>query len=163
MLPTFLEYVSDSERELLKQAMNNFSEVDKDALLEVMETYQVRRVVRKDNINDILQDAAHRNLIQALSYICRCWHALFINKLSPILKSSLKDVCKQALPTPKRVTEAIILPDAATEAERNTGKLLLKYIRYLSSEKLAAFMRFTTGRRAKSFFLYAKRDFDLLK
>ena len=101
MLPTFLEYVSDSERELLKQAMNNFSEVDKDALLEVMETYQVRRVVREDNINDILQDAAHRNLIQAPSYISRCWHALFVSKLRPSLKSSLEDVCKQVLSTTK--------------------------------------------------------------
>ena len=53
LLPTFLELVSDCERELLEDALKNFSEVDKDALLDVLETYKVQRDVRADNINDI--------------------------------------------------------------------------------------------------------------
>ena len=136
---TCLEFVSDCERELLEDALKNLSEVNKDVLLDVLETYKVQRA---DNINDVLKDAAHRTLIQATAYICRCWHPLFVKKLRPVLRT------KQALPTTKRVTEAIILPSPAAKSEKSTGKLLLKYVRRLSSEKLADFMRYTTGRRA---------------
>ncbi|XP_038064646.1 uncharacterized protein LOC119735023 isoform X2 [Patiria miniata] len=122
--------------------MQNFNEVDKDELLDILEIYKVQKHVRNDNIKHILEDAAHRTIIEASSYICRCWHALFvINELRPVLRANLADVCKQALPT-----DTIILPNPATEAERNTGKLLLKYVRSLSSEKLAAFLRYTTVR-----------------
>ncbi|XP_041373683.1 uncharacterized protein LOC121386748 [Gigantopelta aegis] len=106
LLPAFLEYVSVSERDLFEVALKNFSEVDNEALLEVLETYKVKRCVRADNVEDILKDAAHRTLIQATAYICSCWHPFFVNNLRPILKGSLTDVCKQALPTTKRVIDA---------------------------------------------------------
>ncbi|XP_071944322.1 uncharacterized protein [Antedon mediterranea] len=146
MIPTFLELVADSEKIVLETALNNFSDVDEEDLFDILDNYKVKRNATSDNIRAILQDAAHRTLIQGTSYISRCWHSVFVEHLKPVLHTmNIEDICQTAIPTTRRVIAALNLPQDASEEQRNTTKLLLKFIKSLSVDKLMTFMRYTTG------------------
>ena len=55
---SFLQFVSCQDREILKQALQDFSSVEMDDLLETLDNYECRRRISADNLPTILTEIA---------------------------------------------------------------------------------------------------------
>ena len=69
----FLQFTSCQEREILMQALQDFSSVDPDDLLEVLNNYECRRRVSADTLPAILEEISHKELVQKPNFVIDCW------------------------------------------------------------------------------------------
>lgn len=69
----FLQFVSCQEREILRQALQDFSSVEPDDLLEVLDNYECRRRVSADTLPTILMGISHKELVQKPMFVIDCW------------------------------------------------------------------------------------------
>ncbi|KAL3875921.1 hypothetical protein ACJMK2_033825 [Sinanodonta woodiana] len=69
LVSTFMEYISDIEKEVFIQASTDFESVNFDDILEACESHDVRHRPTKDNISTILKQVAHKELVQAPAFI----------------------------------------------------------------------------------------------
>ncbi|KAF3847310.1 hypothetical protein F7725_020338 [Dissostichus mawsoni] len=60
----FMQLVSSQEREVLMQALTDFTAVDTDDLLEVLDSYDCRRKVTAENLPKIIEEIAHKEMVQ---------------------------------------------------------------------------------------------------
>lgn len=55
------------------QAMSDFSTVDSDVLVEVLDSYGCRRRITAETLPTILDEIAHKGLVQKPMFIIDCW------------------------------------------------------------------------------------------
>lgn len=73
LLSNFLKYVSESESNVLKHALENFDETDNNDLLEVISNFDSKWFPTKPNIKQLIMDIAHKELVQKPSFFARCF------------------------------------------------------------------------------------------
>ncbi|KAL3861531.1 hypothetical protein ACJMK2_007560 [Sinanodonta woodiana] len=145
LVSTFMEYISDMEKEVFIQASTDFESVNFDDILEACESHDVRHRPTKDNISTILKQVAHKELVQAPAFVAECWHDIFCLDLQPLLPEDLSELLLCLAPTTKKVLQILDVPDDLSNAERETVQYLKKYIKGLSEDMLRNFLRFVTG------------------
>lgn len=69
----FLQFVSHQEREILTQALQDFSSIEPDDLLEVLDSYGCRKRVSADTLQDIITEISHKELVQKPMFVVDCW------------------------------------------------------------------------------------------
>ncbi|MGH0117566.1 UNVERIFIED_CONTAM: hypothetical protein FKN15_005068 [Acipenser sinensis] len=70
---SFLQYVSDQEREIFLKALNDFDSVDTDAALDALDAHDCHSSPTKDNLLPLLSQLGHKALVQAPMYVTECW------------------------------------------------------------------------------------------
>ncbi|KAF3834122.1 hypothetical protein F7725_025326 [Dissostichus mawsoni] len=127
---TFLQYVSEQEREVLVKALEDFNSVDTDALFDALEAHECQQVPTKDNLIPLLSQMGHKALIQA-----------------PIVlpQDALNDVIQQKTPTGKAVKELLQFPDEMTPPQTAVARYLKRYVGEVDLSTLQLFLRFCTG------------------
>ena len=147
LLQAFTQYVSEDEKEVMKNCLENRSNVAQNTeLLDLLSSYKCFRGPSEDNIGNIFSQLAHQELIQKPRYVANSW--------SPVLqslraRSSFQNVAnilafyEDKKPTPKKVIKML---DASPEndAQRISLEHLTRFIKSLGSN-VAAFLQFTTG------------------
>lgn len=138
----FLLHVSESEAATLKSALQDFDETDFEELLDVMVLHDSRKLPTKHTLPQMIEEMAHKELIQAPMFVCDC--------LQPVLKNmmdvpELNKVYKKLVPSGKSVMNILSFQEALSVEETNTSNHLKRYVKELSSEKLGRFLRFCTG------------------
>lgn len=138
----FLLHVSESEAATLKSALQDFDETDFEELLDVMVLHDSRKLPTKNTLPQVIEEMAHKELIQAPMFVCDC--------LQPVLKNmmevpDLNKVYKKLVPSGKNIMKILSFPEALNVEEINTSNHLKRYVKELSSEKLGRFLRFCTG------------------
>ena len=73
LLAQFLQYLPESERDIAKSSLNQYNEVDEEDLMEFLGDHGVRTTPSKENIGRILEEMAHKELIQCPTYVADCW------------------------------------------------------------------------------------------
>ena len=68
---TFLRFVDPVEHKLLTDALTDFDSTNMDDLLDVLENHQCRRRVTASNIETVIREIAHKELIQAPKFVMR--------------------------------------------------------------------------------------------
>ncbi|KAI9535797.1 hypothetical protein NQZ68_040459 [Dissostichus eleginoides] len=125
---TFLQYVSEQEREVLVKALEDFNSVDTDALFDALEAHECQQVPTKDNLIPLLSQMGHKALIQAPMYVIKCWRPIVVHLASVLPQDALNDVIQQKTPTGKAVKELLQFPDEMTPPQTAVARYLKRYV-----------------------------------
>ncbi|XP_030290693.1 uncharacterized protein LOC115592255 isoform X3 [Sparus aurata] len=140
----FLQFVSSQEREVLMQAMSDFATVDSDDLVEVLDSYGCRRRITAETLPTILDEIAHKELVQTPKFVIDCWREITNNHLS-LSPEALTKLFSDLQPTTKKVCKLLKFALDLTPKQKEVGNHLKRFIRELDESKLQKFLRFCTG------------------
>ncbi|XP_051793651.1 uncharacterized protein LOC110945962 [Acanthochromis polyacanthus] len=140
----FLQFTSCQERERsLMQALQDFSSVDPDNLLEVLNNYECRRRVSADTFPAILEEISHKELVQKPNFVIDCWRDIAKPQMS-LSYEKLTKMYADLKPTTKKVSRLLKLPADMTAKQKEVEHHLRRYVRELDEAKLGKFLRFCT-------------------
>lgn len=141
VLEAFFQYVPDEEREIFQRALDDFTAVDLNELIDILDIYQCKVLPTALNFGTILHEISHKELIQQPSFVAECWRGI----LKPLQTVSLSDLYDTLQPTVKKVLNKLSAPRNMNAVEEATVSHLKRFIRNLSKEELCSFLRFCTG------------------
>lgn len=128
----------------MTQAINGFPEVDPDDLLEVLDSYGCWRRITAESFPAVLNEIAHKELVQKLMFVIDCWREVTLHSLS-LTPESLTSMCSDLQPTSKKVCPLIKCPVPLTPKQKEIGNHLKRFIKELDETKLQTCLHFCTG------------------
>lgn len=131
LVDTFMRFISSQDRDILQQALNDFTSVDSDELLEVLANYKCRTRVTAETLRDILVEIAHKQLVQKPMFVIDCWKEVVMLNLTPLTHDELLRIFHNYKPTPKKVVGLLQFPVLMTSNQREVQNHLKRYIREL--------------------------------
>lgn len=140
----FLQFVSCQDREILRQALQDFSSVEPDDLLDVLDNYECRRKPSADTLPQILMEISHKELVQKPMFVIDCWRDITQSQIS-LNYEKLSKMYADLKPTTKKVLRLLKFPADMRAKQKEIEHHLRRYIRELDEEKLGKFLRFCTG------------------
>ncbi|XP_038147514.1 uncharacterized protein LOC119787622 [Cyprinodon tularosa] len=140
----FLQFVSSQECEVLREAVKNISAVDFDDLLEVLDSYDCRKQITAENLPTIIDEIAHKELVQKPMFVIDCWREVIYPHLS-ITPEELIKLFSDLQPTPRKVCQLLKFEEDLSPMQKEVGNYLKRFIRELDDVKIQKFMRFCTG------------------
>lgn len=154
MLEAFIEFISDAERSILKDALSTtvFTADLQDKVSDTLARYGCRVMVKRDNLKKVLFEIAEFEFITkpaaaiALMHSgVPATHALFW------LSKSLDGICaiyKCLSVSNSKVLNVLVFPDTMNKAESRISGYLNDMISNMPLYHLRKFMRFSTGSSA---------------
>ncbi|KAJ8048025.1 hypothetical protein HOLleu_00181 [Holothuria leucospilota] len=149
LVTSFMDYISDDDRDCLKKALSNMEEMDDeeyDELLDVLSRYRCRTVPSKGTVLKVVATVAHKELIQKPKYIIdACSQSFhFIRAKGITSATDLHSLYDKLTPTAKKF---IKLVKASPTAQSQTDALeyFKQYIRCVEQTTLEKLVRFCTG------------------
>lgn len=139
----FLDYISDLEKDVLSKALVDFDSVDFEDIIDALSSYNCRKIPTKANITSLIDEIAHKELIQEPMYVAKCFFPI-LNTLQGDL-SKLEQIQTDLKPSAKKVLKLLQFPDVMTQPQATTSEYLKKYIKSLDQHHLALLLRFCTG------------------
>ncbi|XP_069045208.1 uncharacterized protein [Lepisosteus oculatus] len=143
LVDNFLKYVSESDRYTLECCRRDFNSSDQDELLEILDNYSCRRMPNAHNIEQILQELAHKTLIQEPAYVIEQWESV----LAPLSKAleEIETVYENLQPTARKIIRSLKFPCTMNAQEKEISKHITTYLRECDGRKQSLFLRFCTG------------------
>ncbi|KAL3873522.1 hypothetical protein ACJMK2_036628 [Sinanodonta woodiana] len=132
LLEDFLNFLNDSERDILTKALQDFEQADTDDVMEVLEERNGRRIPKKENIHQTVMEIAEKELIQEPMFVIDLW-APHLTKMG-LTSAELDKIYEKCKPTPKRVINMISFPSNMTGSQKT-----------LETNMIGTFLRFMTG------------------
>ena len=145
LLDSFKRYVSESERALIDQCLNDEIDINDKKLLDFFTDFDCKVLLKKSKLKQILEKVAHKEIIQKPQYVAECWK-LVLCQLTPYFPSveSIINLYDRLVPTNDRVIDTLRV-EFTNDVERECFKYLKRYWRGLDRAKLERFLKFTTG------------------
>lgn len=143
VVENFLKYMPESERTVFESWRSDFNSVDQEELIEILDNHSCRRMPTASNANEILQELAHKTLVQEPAYIIEQWA-----KILSTTRHSLQDfttVYETLQPTVRKVVKSLTFPDTMNVHQKDIQKYLTTYLRNADTQHLCLFLRFCTG------------------
>lgn len=143
VVENFLKYMPESERTVFESWRSDFYTVDQEELIEILDNHSCRRMPTASNVSDILQELAHKTLIQEPAYVIEQWA-----KVLGMARHSLQDlstVYESLQPTVRKVLKSVTFPEAMDVHQKDIQKYLTAYLRHSDMQHLGLFLRFCTG------------------
>lgn len=143
LVDNFLSFISELEANTLQTAMQNFSDVDKEELLDTLSVYECKWNPTEENISQLITDIAHQELIQKPAFVIQSFKLRIFNNVVIDLDS----IYERCIPTAKNILQKLS-PDKNYPNNSDTNKVvnyLKKFIKesdICTREKL---LRFITG------------------
>ena len=144
LVSAFLNYIPESDKEILQMATRDLSEVDQDELLDIMASHDVKVLLKQDNIKDVIAEIAHKSLIQSPAYIADAWRDVLPIALKP-LKTTLNELFASRVPTARNVLKHLLFPSGCTPSQATIANFLRKFVKLSTQKQLKDFLRFCTG------------------
>ena len=144
LVSAFLNYIPESDKEILQMATRDLSEVDQDELLDIMASHDVKVLLKQDNIKDVIAEIAHKSLIQSPAYIADAWRDVLPRALKP-LKTTLNELFASRVPTARNVLKHLSFPSGCTPSQATIANFLRKFVKLSTQKQLVDFLRFCTG------------------
>ncbi|MED6240560.1 hypothetical protein ATANTOWER_023236 [Ataeniobius toweri] len=112
----------ESERSVFQSWQSDFSSVDQEELIEILDNHSCRRMPTATNVNEILQVLAHKRLVQEPAYVIEQW----IKILSITGKSfqDLASVYENLQPNARKVLKSIVFPQKMNVHQKDIQKYL---------------------------------------
>lgn len=143
LVENFLKYLPESERTVLESCQSDFHTVDQEELIEILDNNSCRRIPTASNVNEILQELAHKTLVQEPAYVIEQWA-----KTLSMAKHSLQEIStvyETLQPTVRKVLKSLIFPETMDVHQKDIQKYLTAYLRNIDMKQLCLFLRFCTG------------------
>ena len=129
-------------------AKNIFKKIDSDndELLDVLSSYKCYSIPKEDNIEEIVLQLAHKELIQKPKYIASCFNSVFTSvKFPKSFLFNLKETYLEKLVTERKIVSLFSTEENASAQELLCIEHLKTYAKNLTREKLEIFLRLGTG------------------
>ena len=145
LLASFRRYVSESERALIDRCISGEVEEDDEELLQFFSNFDCKVLPRKSKLIRVLEEVAHKELIQKPQYVAECWKEVVL-QLKPYFPSLefINELRERLVPTNVKVIDALRV-ELTSDAERECFKHLKRYLQGLDKSKLERFLKFTAG------------------
>lgn len=148
LLESFRCYVAGDRKILDMLISKEFNPEDED-ILDFLSMWNCHKVPTPENVESIIFELAHQELIQKPRYISNCW--------TPILEclksgsdpnfqtpTGVADLYERKSPTSKKVNK-LFRANATNDAERQAIGHLKRYVKSLEGKALERFLHFVTG------------------
>ncbi|XP_054914357.1 uncharacterized protein LOC129378094 [Poeciliopsis prolifica] len=122
---------------------SDFSSVDQEELIEILDNYSCRRMPTASNVNEILQELAHKTLVQEPAYVIEQWAKTLSNTGNSF--QDLSSVYENLQPNARKVLKSIVFPQEMSGHQKDIQKYVSTYIRNADLQHLSLFLRFCTG------------------
>lgn len=147
LLDSFKLYVSADEREVINACMNGHFDNNIEDVLDFLSSYKCFRVANAENINEIIFQLAHQEIVQRPKYIATCWSAMLksLTVFDPFKSiEGLRSMFEEKSVSPKKVLK-LLSAQPGNDAERESFDHLKRFVKSLTDGALSAFLQFTTG------------------
>lgn len=146
MLDSFKAFLSMSEQEIVNDVLSGkLSPIDDD-VLELLSSYKCFKIPNEENIESIICQLAHQEIVQKPRYITNCWNPI-ISQLKRYLPFQSPDTLvsfyNEKKPNSKKVVK-ILDANPSNDAERVCLDHLKRFIRSIEGN-IGCFLQFTTG------------------
>jgi len=148
LIEVFLQTKCEADKHVLSNALKDFENVDLDEVLDILSDLGCRNIVNKNNFKKILEEIAHKELIQKPMFIIDC----FAEELKeaaweqPISIEILNNIYNNMKATSKNVLRLIKFEDSDLDfTQRTTLNFLKKYLKETKEDNVINFLRFCTG------------------
>ena len=147
LLTSFREYIAAEDREVLDACLSDAFDPDDKETLEFLSTFKCFRLPSKDNIQKIILELAHQELIQKPRYVVNSW-ASIVNSLRSHYSfqtlEGLKALYDSKRPTAKKLIK-LFRAEPANDAERQSLEHLKRFVKSLEGKALNKFLQFCIG------------------
>ena len=143
IIDAFFDLIPEDEVKTLKVAITDFASVDKDELLDILDHHDCKTAPTEENILKILQEIAHKEIIQVPMFIIDCFQPVMKN--IEISEEKLNKLYKDLIPNSRVINSMLKFPESMTSEEQTVAKHLQRFVRELSGDLLRKFLRFCTG------------------
>lgn len=145
LIENFLEFICETDKNLLLDAKKDFESIDQEDLMEFFNSYDSKWIPTKTNLEILIRDIAHKEIVQKPAFVSKC----FANCLN--IAGDLS--CKEILTIYSKLTPSVknclakISPqvDELSTEESNVFSFLKKYLKETDDKMRRAFFRFSTG------------------
>lgn len=142
ILISFFQYLSRSDEDVLKKAIEKFDDIDLDDILEVLSALECKVIPSDTTIEKIVRDIAHKELIQKPMFVINCWRPVLQGMLT---YADFEDIYKTQEVTTKNVLSLFVHDTNLTANESKCFTFLKKYIKECEKKELQMLLRFCTG------------------
>ena len=143
IIDAFFDLIPEDEVKTLKVAITDFASVDKDELLDILDHHDCKTAPTEENILKLLQEIAHKEIIQVPMFIIDCFQPVMKN--IEISEEKLNKLYKDLIPNSRVINSMLKFPESMTSEEQTVAKHLQRFVRELSGDLLRKFLRFCTG------------------
>ena len=154
IVDSFIDYISASERRILKDALTfdkegSFPSSVQENLLNVLSRFGCCQLPKPANLMQLIEQVARYEFISKPSAAISLIHSgIPIPHQGFWSSKSVKDICQlyhRLGVTPQKVVSLLNFPHQYTQTEARIGGYLTTMIGNMQTEQLTAFMRFVTG------------------
>lgn len=150
LLHSFNRYLAPIDEDVVHEALKGGEcEDGRDytELIDLLSRYGCRKRPSKENVNSLISELAHKELIQRPRYVAECWRAVLSSYLKGSDLSTAKkvhDLFKALEPTSRKVL-GMIQANPCNDNERSALDYLKRFIRGMEDSQLKSFLMFVTG------------------
>ena len=145
LIPNYLLFLNQDDADVVKKAIDDFDQEDKDDILEFLSEHKITKSPSQENIEEIITQLAHKELIQAPAFVSNCWNPVLKPHIGKLLAEDIAKRFDELSPTSKKVLKALQFPDKMEVKHEKVKKYLQKYIKTCDNRKLKLLLRFCTG------------------
>ena len=124
----FLHYIGRSEKDTLEQAMKEYSSVDNDDLMDVLDSHNCKKLPTACTITELVKEIAHKELVQEPMFVIDCWREVFSESKAQIPEKELDDIYAECIPTGKKVSQRLSV-NPTNKNQEETVKHLRRYLK----------------------------------
>lgn len=142
---TFLFTLPQYQREIVQKALQKFDEIDEE-LIDILDEKGCRRKITKESLPEIVNEIAHKDLVQTPAFITDCWQQV-LSILSDIMTpQDMNKLYTDLKPSNMKIVKILQFPETMQEQYKETASYLRRYVREeLDSTSMPLFLRYCTG------------------
>ena len=149
LISSFKNYISIEEKDIVEENMKELSD-DTSDLLDVLSAFKCYSRPTKDNLEQIIHQLAHQELIQKPKYISSCFFSIFKAVVFPVVfpagfsPVNLKQFFEKKIPSGRKVS-ALFNATPTDPEEIQSFDHLKRYVKNLNIVDLTKLLRVMTG------------------
>ena len=147
LLMSFSAYVTRDDRTVIDTCFSEDCDPNDEDILEFLSMWKCCRVPTKENIEAIMFELAHQELVQKPRYVVHCWSPILMMLQDDQGFQTQEGVCEvyeNKRPTAKKVMK-LLKAETSSETKRQTLHHLKRYIRSLEGKALERFLHYVSG------------------
>ncbi|KAK7151691.1 hypothetical protein R3I94_008138 [Phoxinus phoxinus] len=145
LMEVFFNYISSTEKDVLSEALQDFQSADMDEVLSVLSSHSCTVLPNENNLQKILEEIAHKEMVQQPAYIIKCWKPILRSIGETMTAENLDKITENLQPKARNVAKSIKFPQAMSQSETIVSNHLLRFIRERDQKELGLFLRYCTG------------------
>ncbi|XP_065110919.1 carbohydrate sulfotransferase 10 isoform X1 [Paramisgurnus dabryanus] len=145
LMEVFFNYISPTEKDVLSEALQDFQSADMDEVLSVLSSHNCSVLPNQNNLQKIIEEIAHKEMMQQPAYIIKCWQPILQSIGETMTAEKLDQITENLQPKARSVAKSIKFPPTMSPSETAVSHHLLRFVRERDQRELGLFLRYCTG------------------